>query len=53
MAQFRAHGDAVAGSLSGDELIFDEPQTAIAPGQTIAFYDGDVVLGGALIASTS
>jgi tRNA-specific 2-thiouridylase len=34
-------------------LVFDEPQTAVAPGQTVAFYQGDRVLGGALIASTS
>ncbi|GAB6932351.1 tRNA 2-thiouridine(34) synthase MnmA [Calditerricola satsumensis] len=28
---------------------FDEPQRAITPGQTIAFYDGDLVVGGAII----
>jgi tRNA-specific 2-thiouridylase len=53
MAQYRAHGEPVEGRLEGDRLTFDEPQEAIAPGQTIAFYDGDRVLGGALIASTS
>ena len=28
---------------------FDAPQRAIAPGQTVVFYDGEVVVGGATI----
>jgi len=52
MAQYRAHGEPVAASLTGSTLVFAEPQRAVAPGQTVAFYDGDLVLGGALIAST-
>jgi tRNA-specific 2-thiouridylase len=52
MAQYRAHGEPVAASIHGSDLEFAERQTAIAPGQTVAFYDDDVVLGGALIAST-
>jgi tRNA-specific 2-thiouridylase len=53
MAQYRAHGDPVPARIDGPTLVFDEPQQAIAPGQTVAFYEGDVVRGGALIASTS
>ena len=52
MSQYRAHGDPVPGWLTGSTLKFEEPQEAVAPGQTVAFYDGDVVLGGALIAAT-
>jgi len=28
---------------------FDEPQTAVAPGQAVVFYDGDAVVGGGWI----
>jgi tRNA-specific 2-thiouridylase len=30
----------------GVRIIFDEPQRAITPGQTVVFYDGDLVVGG-------
>lgn len=53
MAQYRAHGEPVAASIHGSDLAFRERQEAVAPGQTIAFYQDDLVLGGALIASTS
>jgi tRNA-uridine 2-sulfurtransferase len=29
--------------------VFDEPQYAVAPGQAVVFYDGDVVVGGGWI----
>jgi tRNA-specific 2-thiouridylase len=38
-----------------DELTvrFDEPQTAVTPGQAVVVYDGDVVLGGGWIESAA
>ncbi len=34
------------------EIVFDAPQPAIAPGQAVVFYDGDVVVGGGWIESS-
>lgn len=38
-------------SLSDNKIqvVFDEPQRAITPGQAVVLYDGDVVLGGGTI----
>jgi len=30
-------------------VVFDEPQSAVAPGQAVVFYEGDCVLGGGWI----
>ncbi|HET9372833.1 MAG TPA: tRNA 2-thiouridine(34) synthase MnmA [Vicinamibacterales bacterium] len=47
------HQDAPATVVAtGDRtasLDFDEPQTAITPGQAVVFYDGDEVIGGGWI----
>jgi tRNA-specific 2-thiouridylase len=32
------------------EIIFDEPQFGVTPGQAAVWYDGDVLLGGGIIA---
>lgn len=48
--QFRAHGTAVPATVDGDEVVFASPQPRVAPGQVVAFYDGDVCCGGGLVA---
>jgi tRNA-specific 2-thiouridylase len=34
---------------AGAEVLFDQPQRAVAPGQAVVFYQGDEVLGGGII----
>ena len=37
----------------GAELLFDEPQRAATPGQSAVLYDGELLLGGGIIAGSA
>ena len=48
--QYRAHGDAVPALWVGDGTVrFLEPQYAVAPGQTAAFYRDEDVVGSSIV----
>lgn len=51
--RFRALPAPATVQVCGDSVCvrFDVPQRSVTPGQTVAFYDGDVVLGGGTIRS--
>ena len=42
--------ELLAGGEGAFELAFDDPQWAVTPGQSAVLYDGDVCLGGGIIA---
>jgi tRNA-specific 2-thiouridylase len=46
---------ATVRALDGDraEVVFHAPQRAVSPGQSVVFYDGDVVVGGGVIARSA
>jgi len=46
----RHRAPLVVAHLVGDTLQLDEPQRAVAAGQSIVVYDGDVCLGGGIVA---
>jgi tRNA-specific 2-thiouridylase len=48
LVQTRAHSTPFSATLDGDTVLFDAPQTRVAPGQVVACYDDDVVLGGGI-----
>jgi tRNA-specific 2-thiouridylase len=53
--QAHREADAVVMSVAnGDvEIIFDEPQLSVTPGQTVVLYEGEMVLGGGVIESSA
>jgi tRNA-uridine 2-sulfurtransferase len=46
--QVRAHGEPIAATFDGDAVQFASPQPRVAPGQVVAFYDGEYCLGGGI-----
>jgi tRNA-specific 2-thiouridylase len=48
LVQARAHGTPFDGRLEGDVLRFSRPQPRVAPGQVVALYRGEMLLGGGL-----
>ncbi len=47
-AQVRAHGAPVPAFLDGGLVRFEDPQPRVAPGQVVALYDRDDLLGGGI-----
>jgi tRNA-uridine 2-sulfurtransferase len=49
-AQVRAHGEPVVAYLDGNAICFAQPQPRVAPGQVVALYDRDALIGGGIAA---
>ncbi len=47
-AQVRAHGEPIDATFDGGVVRFTSPQARVAPGQVVAFYDGELCLGGGI-----
>lgn len=50
--RYRQPDQGVTVTLNGDgtaDIVFDQPQKAVTPGQAVVLYDGDVCLGGGTI----
>ncbi len=50
LAQVSAHGPALPATFEGERLRWGVPQRRVAPGQTVALYDDDAVVGAGLAA---
>jgi tRNA U34 2-thiouridine synthase MnmA/TrmU len=44
----RAHGEPVPAAFDGATVRFATPQVRVAPGQVVALYAGDALVGGAI-----
>jgi tRNA-specific 2-thiouridylase len=49
-AQVRAHGEPVVAFLDGNAVCFAQPQPRVAPGQVVALYHGEALVGGGIAA---
>ena len=47
-AQMRAHGEPVPATFDGTTVHFATPQARVAPGQVVALYAGDALVGGGI-----
>jgi tRNA-uridine 2-sulfurtransferase len=50
LVQVRAHGTPFHGWFCGDRVVFESAQPRVAPGQVVALYDSDTLLGGGIAA---
>jgi tRNA-specific 2-thiouridylase len=48
--QVSAHGVPRPCRVEGTTVLFDEPVRRVAPGQSVVLYDGDIVVGGGVVA---
>jgi len=48
LVQVRAHGTPFEGHLDGERVRFARPQPRVAPGQVVALYRGNTVVGGGI-----
>jgi tRNA-specific 2-thiouridylase len=51
VVQTRAHGSPTPARIDANEVVFATPQPRVAPGQVVAWFDGDVCCGGAIAAA--
>ena len=49
-ARVRHRGQLIDSSLSGESLNLSSPERAVTPGQSVVLYDGDVCIGGGIVA---
>jgi tRNA-uridine 2-sulfurtransferase len=47
--QVSAHGQALPARLEDGVVVLDAPARRVAPGQTVAAYRGEVVIGSTLV----